>query len=112
MTKTAVTTHVLDLESGTPAAGMQVFLFSTPSAAPMASAITDVDGRVVIWDAPITLNYGVYRLRFSAGNWLMQHGRSVFYPEITITFNVTDTSAHYHIPLLLNAYGYSTYRGS
>lgn len=112
MNKTAITTHVLDLDSGKPAADMQVFLFSTPSTAPMASAITDMDGRILIWDAPIKLNYGIYRLRFSVGNWFMQHGRKVFYPEINISFNVTDTEGHYHIPLLLNAHGYSTYRGS
>lgn len=112
MNKAAITTHVLDLDSGKPAVGMQVFLFSTPSVAPMASAITDSDGRILRWDAPITLNFGIYRLRFSAGNWFMQHGRSVFYPEININFNVTDTNDHYHVPLLLNAHGYSTYRGS
>ena len=112
MNKAAITTHILDLDTGRPAEAVQVFLFATPSPAPMASALTDSDGRVLQWDTLIDLHPGVYRLRFSVGNWFMQQGRSVFYPEINISFNVTDISQHYHVPLLLNAHGYSTYRGS
>ena len=55
---------------------------------------------------------GTYRLEFAVGDWLNQQGRKSFYPEITIIFTLADTDEHYHVPLLLNAHGYSTYRGS
>lgn len=112
MTKAAITTHVLNLDSGKPAANIQVFLFSANSATPIAGATTDEDGRILMWDTPIKLDGGQYRLQFLVGHWFMQQGRSAFYPEINISFTVTEVNDHYHVPLLLNAHGYSTYRGS
>lgn len=112
MSKAAITTHILNLDSGTPAAGVKVSLFNTKDTAPIASAVTDKDGRILQWDSYFALQLGTYRLEFAVGDWFSQQGRSSFYPEVQLTFNVTNTAEHYHLPLLLNAYGYSTYRGS
>jgi 5-hydroxyisourate hydrolase len=95
-----VSTHVLDATAGRPLAGIGIRLEHD---ATVAEARTDEDGRVA--SLP-TAGTGVYRLVFDLD------GRSGFYPEVVITFRVTDAAAHYHVPLLLSPFAYSTYRGS
>jgi 5-hydroxyisourate hydrolase len=95
-----VTTHVLDTAAGRPAAGIPVRLLS--GADLIASAETDADGRVASL-GPDTLEPGDYRLEFDVA--------TPFLPRITIDFRIADAT-HYHVPVLLSPYGYTTYRGS
>jgi 5-hydroxyisourate hydrolase len=74
---------------------------------------TNADGRIPDLVAEeITLEAGVYRLIFDTGKYSAAQGTEGFYPEVTITFRLDDPAQHYHVPLLLNPFGYSTYRGS
>ncbi|NBD23420.1 hydroxyisourate hydrolase [Paenibacillus glycinis] len=109
-----LTTHVLDTSRGMPAAGMQLRLlaFSAEGTEPRlaAEATTNGDGRV---DRPLLsdgeLRAGVYELRFDVGGYF---GDRAFLDIVPIRFVVTDPGKHYHVPLLVAPYGYSTYRGS
>jgi 5-hydroxyisourate hydrolase len=112
----AITTHVLDLVLGKPAAGISVRLEKHQIDrrqggrwAPVSAAETDVDGRCrnLTEKAPA----GVYRLSFATGAYLERNGRRCLYPEIGITFTC-DGVGHYHLPVLLSDNGYTTYRGS
>ncbi len=97
-----VTTHVLDTAAGRPAAGVTVTLEGDDGV--VATATTDTDGRVSDL-GPQQLAPATYRLRFDTGE------HSPFFPEVVIAFTV-DGDAHFHVPLLLSPFGYSTYRGS
>lgn len=112
MKKAPITTHILQLDTGKPAAGVTVSLYSATSHTALASATTDADGRIMQWDNHFALAVGDYRLQFAVGTWYAQQKLASFYPEINISFQVSDAQEHYHVPLLLNAFGYSTYRGS
>jgi 5-hydroxyisourate hydrolase len=109
----AITTHVLDTARGRPAADVPVTLaFAAADGwAPAGSAATDADGRA---DGLLAgpLQTGRYRLTFDTGAYFRAAGVAGFYPEVSIDFEVTDAGEHYHVPLLLNPFGYSTYRGS
>jgi 5-hydroxyisourate hydrolase len=104
----SLSTHVLDATLGTPAAGVPVRLARDGET--LAEAVTDEDGRVRELDACAAV--GAYRVTFDTGAYFAATGQQGFYPEVTITFNVTDPAVHYHVPLLLSPYAYSTYRGS
>ncbi len=106
----SLSTHVLDLETGNPAAGIAVSLGRGDTT--LASAVTDDDGRIGDWGVPIALQAGDYWLQFDTGSWRAATGSSGFHPRILIDFSVADPDRHYHVPLLLSPYGYSTYRGS
>jgi 5-hydroxyisourate hydrolase len=101
----SLSTHILDTSRGRPAPSVAVSL-ETPDGSRIADATTDDDGRVAALGSD--LEPGTYVLRFATGAYL---GKDAFYPEIVVTFAV-GTDEHYHVPLLLNPYGYSTYRGS
>jgi 5-hydroxyisourate hydrolase len=101
-----VTTHVLDLVTGRPAQGMAVRLESADGSL-VGEGRTDDDGRAHELGAP---EPGTYRLVFGTGDWCAAAGRETFYPEVVVTFALGQ--GHHHVPLLLSAYGYSTYRGS
>lgn len=106
-----VTTHVLDTSTGTPAAGLTVVLERLHGDPPvLASADTDGDGRVRELGPPV-LEPGGYRLRFNTGAYFVERGVASFHPEVSVTFEVGDAD-HYHVPLLLSPFGYTTYRGS
>ena len=75
----------------------------------MKEAVTDADGRV--GDLAAELPTGEHRLRFDTGAWFARQDLAAFYPEVVVAFTVTD-DAHFHVPLLLSPFGYSTYRGS
>jgi 5-hydroxyisourate hydrolase len=104
---TGVSTHVLDLTTGLPAAGMAVTL--ERSAADgwhhVGEGVTDGDGRVASLGG--SLGSGVYRLVFATGE-----AGNDFYPEVHVIIDIGEAREHHHIPLLLGAYGYTTYRGS
>ncbi len=104
-----LSTHVLDAVSGRPAVGVAVTL-ADADAAVLATAVTDADGRVK--SVAGGLREGVYRLRFDTGSYFRSIDITAFYPEVVIAFEVTDEVPHFHVPLLLSPYAYSTYRGS
>ena len=112
MSKAPITTHILNLETGKPAANVRVTLHKASGGFAIASAVTDDDGRIFQWDETFELHDDIYQLQFAIGDWYAQQGRTSFYPEVKISFQADKNQAHYHIPLLLNTYGYSTYRGS
>lgn len=102
-----LSTHVLDTMAGRPAPGVRVTL--RRQGIVLGSDTTDMDGRIAEFGAH--LSPGSYRLSFSVAEYWKAAGRETFYPEIVINFTM-DTDGHYHVPLLLSPYGYSTYRGS
>lgn len=105
-----LSTHVLDAVSGTPAVGMRVRLFQAGKGE-IATATTDGDGRIPeLLPGPIAGD--VYRLEFDTGSYFDAIGTETFYPEVSISFTVTEPAVHYHVPLLLSPFAYSTYRGS
>lgn len=110
-----ITTHVLDLAHGRPASGLAVTLERRDGGAwrVLAERLTDGDGRVRDFVAGgSAIAPGTHRLTFATGAWFAAQGIASFHPEIAITFEVRDAAQHHHVPLLLNAFGYSTYRGS
>lgn len=105
-----VTTHILDASIGRPAADVAVALEDADGAV-VASARTDADGRVKDL-GPEALEPGHYRLRFEVAAYFARTGTDSFYPVVTIDFTVGDAEQHYHVPLLISSFAYSTYRGS
>lgn len=111
----AITTHILDTALGTPAAGVPVFLDLQEENGwqPLGSGITDADGRCkTLLGEEQPLRKGLYRLEFRLTDYFDASGRKSFYPYVKIVFTVEDGTSHYHVPLLLSPFGYSTYRGS
>jgi len=112
----AITTHILDTSVGRPASGVRVVLEARSSEGDwkmIGQGKTDTDGRLrdlLPKDAP--LDAATYRLTFDTGAYFSEQSIESFYPEVTIVFTVRRAGEHYHVPLLLNPYGYSTYRGS
>ena len=109
-----ITTHVLDIARGAPAEGMTVILELRQASewTPISRGTTDGKGRVDTLTEG-KLSPGIYRLTFDVGAYQREFGMSVaFFPEVKITFNVRDPDEHYHLPLLLSPFGYSTYRGA
>jgi 5-hydroxyisourate hydrolase len=103
-----LSTHVLDTGAGRPASGVAVVLESAAGEL-LKVARTDTDGR--IGSLGDDLAPGVYRLRFDTGAWFSDAGVEAFFPEVTVVFTIA-ADDHFHVPLLLSRYGYSTYRGS
>jgi 5-hydroxyisourate hydrolase len=110
-----ISTHILDVSRGRPASGVGVTLEALTGEAwsLLARAETDQDGRVKAsalgqpqWDA------GIYRLTFEIGRYFQALNQSSFYPEVTVNFKIEGGAEHYHVPLLVSPFGYSTYRGS
>ena len=113
--KPMITTHILDTSRGRPAGAVTVNMYRDSDvdlSGPIATGVTDVDGRVTQWDSNVERLVGSYRLEFDVGSYFSGIGESSFYSELQIAFKVVDDSEHYHVPLLLNPFGYSTYRGS
>ncbi len=119
MAKGYLTTHVLDTARGSPAAGIRIVLSRIDGDTPgeLVAMTTHADGRT---DAPILptgdFSIGTYELTFFAGDYLRDTGQAgdapLFLDQIPLRFGISDPDAHYHVPLLLSPYGYSTYRGS
>lgn len=107
-----ITTHVLDAALGMPAEAVTVMLDGWRDGAWVAVAMgaTDADGRIREL-GPESLEDGTYRLTFGTGEYFVRSGRDTFYPEVAVTFTVA-SGDHYHVPILLSPYSYSTYRGS
>jgi 5-hydroxyisourate hydrolase len=111
-----ITTHVLDTSIGRPAAGVHIVLYRRDdegSFAEIGRGVTDDDGRLKnLLPDDHALLVGVYKIVFQTGAYYAQTGVEGFYPEAVIVFEVRTPTEHYHVPLLLNPWGYSTYRGS
>jgi 5-hydroxyisourate hydrolase len=115
-----VTTHVLDNASGRPARGVPVSLYRISAAgdhgppglaAQVGSAITDGDGRAGPFSGD-DLPAGTYRLVFDTATYFAGTGQRSFYPEVCVSFLAESADGHYHVPLLLSPFAYTTYRGS
>ena len=102
--------HVLDAAQGVPATGIRVRL-STEDGRALAESVTDADGRVPDL-GPERLDPGVYSVRFESGDYFTGLDVPHFHPSVSVLFTVEAGQAHYHIPLLLSPYAYTTYRGS
>jgi 5-hydroxyisourate hydrolase len=111
-----ITTHVLDTAKGRPAAGVGVVLERAQGASEwltVSSGSTDDEGRLrTLWPDATPLVPGVYRLVFDTGAYFAASRIAGFYPQVVIVFETKAGEAHYHVPLLLNPFGYTTYRGS
>ncbi|MBI2956799.1 MAG: hydroxyisourate hydrolase [Acidobacteria bacterium] len=111
----AITTHVLDTARGWPAAGLPVVLEKQAGEGwvPLGRATTDSDGRArELLPANAPLEPGLYRLTFDTQTYFAAQQVEAFYPQVTVVFAVRNATQHYHVPLLLSPFGYSTYRGS
>ena len=111
-----ITTHVLDTARGRPAAGVTVILEMRHQRdwIPVGRGSTDENGRLMnLTEENHPLSVGTYRLTFDTGTYYQEQGMaSPFFPEVKILFNVETADEHYHVPLLVSPFGYSTYRGA
>ena len=112
----AITTHILDISTGKPAVDVMILLEAKDAAQgwqKIGEGLTNADGRHSNLMPPnVVLTPGHYRLVFETGAYFAVQGIECFYPQVTVAFTVRDPSQHYHVPLLLSPFGYSTYRGS
>ncbi len=110
-----ITTHILDIGLGTPAAGVTVKLYQIDAQGnrqPVRQGTTNDDGRVAdLLPAGTAIN-GLFSLVFEIEEFFTRSERESFYPFVEVTFRVNEERGHYHVPLLLSPFGYSTYRGS
>ncbi|WP_339842311.1 hydroxyisourate hydrolase [uncultured Halopseudomonas sp.] len=107
--------HVLNLESGLPSPEVRVTLEQLQPAGwqSLNEAFTNQAGRIpALFPADKSLQRGTYRVTFKTGDWFAMHQEQTFFPEVPVIFDVDGEVDHYHIPLLLSPYGYSTYRGN
>lgn len=114
--KSPITTHVLDTAQGKPANGIAVKLALRNANGEwheLAFGQTNDDGRIMnLLPADFQPAAGVYQMTFDTGGYFLRHGAKNFYPSVNIVFEITQPEQHYHVPLLLSPFGYSTYRGS
>ena len=112
----AITTHVLDTAAGRPAAGVPITIESRSDDGDwhvLGRGATDTDGRLRdLLPGGFILKEGEYRLTFDTATYFASIGAEAFYAEVSVSFVVCDAGAHYHVPLLLSPYSYTTYRGS
>lgn len=106
----SLSTHVLDLQLGMPASGIPVTL--TRGDRVIGSGVTDSDGRFADFFPDGELQPGSYQMVFNVASYFSDRKVDTFYREIPVAFEISDTQRHYHVPLLLSPFGYSTYRGS
>lgn len=114
MTVSQITTHILDQVTGRPAAGVGAVLYAVADDGGMevlAKGVTNTDGRIRDL-GPEELPIGVYRIEFATGEYFAATGTATFYPTVSLTFTMDNPAEHYHVPLLLSPFAFSTYRGS
>jgi 5-hydroxyisourate hydrolase len=116
LSKSPVTTHILDTSRGNPAGNVTVTL---EAQSPdhiwtlLSSEKTDTDGRINSFPGLATqMQAGIYRLTFATEPYFKTLNMETFYPSITVIFQIRTPEKHYHVPLLINPFGYSTYRGT
>jgi 5-hydroxyisourate hydrolase len=111
----AITTHILDVSKGCPASGVPILLERQTATGweIIGKGTTDEDGRLRgLLDSEAVLQSGNYRLIFDTETYFAKQQIEGFYPQVAVAFTVRSADQHYHVPLLLSAFGYSTYRGS
>lgn len=110
----SVSTHILDTTLGKPAAGVPVSLEKKANDvfSRVGGGMTDADGRIRDLVPEGQLEVGIYRITFDTTAYYHLQGLQCFYPEVSVAFQIRDPEAHYHVPLLVSPYAYSTYRGS
>jgi 5-hydroxyisourate hydrolase len=109
-----ITTHILDTTLGKPAQGVAIILHQQNGSGweKLAEGVTNADGRIAnLLDKETVLPVGIYKMHFAVQPYFDVLGVKAFYPFVEIVFNLS-ANEHYHVPLLLNPFGYSTYRGS
>ncbi|WP_299168748.1 hydroxyisourate hydrolase [uncultured Arthrobacter sp.] len=113
MSRSHVTTHVLDTGTGRPAVGIAARLHrqAPDDWEEVAQGTTDDDGRITSL-GPTALEAGTYRIDFETGPYFAATGTETFFPSVSLIFELTDPAQHYHVPLLISPFAYSTYRGS
>lgn len=107
--------HVLNLQDGLPSPDLTVTLEKQQGAdwQVLNRGVTNEQGRITgLYPDGKALEKGTYRVTFKTGDWFKKHDTASFFPEVPVIFNVDGSVPHYHIPLLLSPYGFSTYRGS
>ncbi|GAA3897441.1 hydroxyisourate hydrolase [Halomonas cibimaris] len=107
--------HVLNIENGLPSSGVDVTLEQKQDSGwkQLSAATTGENGRInALYPENTALANGTYRVTFETGEWFKNHETATFFPEIPVVFSIDGELDHYHIPLLLSPYGYSTYRGN
>lgn len=110
----SITSHILDTTKGKPAEGVIIILYGGENDAwtELTRGITNTDGRIeALLNKKDLLHYGIYKIRFETKDYFDKSQVKTFYPYVEIIFEI-ESDQHYHIPLLLNPFGYSTYRGS
>lgn len=112
--KSPITTHVLDTASGAPGAGIPIALERQIQGQwkILGRGETDRQGRLDSLHPQTALEAGIYRLIFDTGAYFQARGQKTFFPRVEVTFQIEKTDEHYHVPLLLSPFGFSTYRGS
>ena len=107
--------HVLNLENGLPSPGVEVVLEQQDGKnwTKLNTGVTNEQGRIpALYPEGKKLEQGVYRVTFETGDWFKKHDTATFFPEVPVIFSADASVEHYHIPLLLSPYGFSTYRGN
>lgn len=107
--------HVLNIENGLPSPDVNVTLEQKQDDGweELNAAVTDDNGRInALYPEDMALENGTYRVTFDTGEWFENHDTETFFPEIPVVFAIDGELDHYHVPLLLSPYGYSTYRGN
>ena len=107
--------HVLNLQDGLPSPGVKVLLEKQNGKdwTQLSTGTTNQQGRITaLFPQGQSLDKGNYRVTFKTGDWFAEHKTETFFPEVPVIFSVDGTVPHYHIPLLLSPYGFSTYRGN
>jgi 5-hydroxyisourate hydrolase len=110
-----ITTHILDLSAGTPAAGVRVTLSRVETAGQtvIGTGVTDADGRLRdIARGQAAVAAGTYELTFETGEYFRARDVTPFHPRVTVVMEIADGRPDYHVPLLISPFGYTTYRGS
>lgn len=109
MSNISLSSHVLDTTLGKPAANMKLVL--TTNNGQVITGLTDKDGRCKDWDN-FDFGPGEYCLRFHTKDYLLAHHQAAFYPFVDVHFELSENGGHYHVPLLISPFGFSSYRGS
>jgi 5-hydroxyisourate hydrolase len=109
-----ITTHVLDIARGGPAAGVSVVLDARRGTdwIRVSSGTTDAQGRLTSLTESVEVAPGLYRLTFDTGGYERDRAATAFFPEVQVTFLIEDAGEHFHVPLVVSPFGYSTYRGT
>jgi 5-hydroxyisourate hydrolase len=108
-----ITTHILDIQLGQPAVGVAVKLeiLQDGQWRQLDHGVTDKNGRIRDFLPDSAFDEGIYQLTFNSGSYFAGRGMATFYPKVAVIFEIQDRNQHYHVPLLLSPFGYSTYRG-